>query len=175
MIAVISETLTCISFRRDVPTPGHELLRAFRAGDPDAFSEILARVRLAVAPLAARLFDPGTLAVAVPGHREGSTNAPCEVLIAALAAEFKDLVPGPGVLVRVHDAPEAKIADWRNPQAEVMSLRWGQHAVPRNVRRVLLVDDVVRSGSTFAAASMVVPTRLASSTIALAVFRALPD
>jgi len=107
--------VTCISIRRDVPNPGHDLLRAFRAGDRDAFAQILTHVRLAVAPHATRLFAPSTIAVAVPGHRAGSVNAPCEPLILALAAEFPNLIPGPGVLIRVQDAPEAKVADALDP------------------------------------------------------------
>jgi phosphoribosylpyrophosphate synthetase len=169
---VIAETVTCISFRRDVPNPWHDLLRAFRAGHLDAFAQILAKVRQAVAPCATRLFAPGTIAVAVPGHRAGSANAPCDALIRALAAEFPNLIPGPGMLIRVQDAPEAKVTGWRDPSSETATLRWAKHLVPVSVHRVLLVDDVLHSGATLNAASMALPTRLASSIIALAVFHA---
>jgi hypothetical protein len=171
---VIPETVTCIPFLRDAPGPRHDLLRAFRAGDPGAFAEVHAQVRLAVAPLAARLFGPGTIAVAVPGHRSGSVNAPCESLIRALAAEFSTLLPGPGVLMRIRDAPEAKAGERRDPAAEAATLSWEARLVPARVRRVLLVDDVVRSGATLWAARAAVPTGLASGTVALAVFHAMP-
>lgn len=169
---MIAETVTCIPFLRDVPDPRHDLLRAFRAGDPEAVAQVLARVRLAVAPHAARLFAPGTIGVAVPGHRAGSVNAPCALLIGALAAEFPDLLPGPGVLIRVRDAPEAKTGDRRDPVAETATLGWQARLVPAGVHRVLLVDDALRSGGTLAAAAMAVPSGLAASTDALAVFHA---
>lgn len=169
---MIPETLACIPFLRDVPSPRHELVRRFRAGDPGAVAQVLAQVRRAVAPHAARMFAPGTIGVAVPGHRAGSVNAPCELLIRALAAEFPDLIPGPGVLVRVRDAPEAKAGQVRDPVAEARTLSWEAHLVPAGVRRVLLVDDVLRSGATLDAARAAVPSGLAASTVALAVFHA---
>jgi len=169
---VIPETVTCIPFLRNVQSPRHDLLRAFRAGDPDAAAQVLAQVRIAVAPHAARMFASGTLGVAIPGHRAGSTNAPCESLIRALAAEFPDLVPGPGVLARVREAPEAKVGEWRDPVAEAATLRWEARLVPAEVRRVLLVDDVLRSGATLDAARTALPSALATSAVALAVFHA---
>ena len=170
---MIPDTVTCIAFPRDAAGPRHDLLRAFRAGDLGAFAEVHAMVRLAVAPHAAHLFGAGTIAVAVPGHRAGSVNAPCESLSRALAAEFPALLPGPGVLVRIRDAPEAKAGHRRDPAAEAATLSWRPSLVPAGVRRVLLVDDVLRSGATLGAAWAAVPASLAGSTVALAVFHAM--
>jgi hypothetical protein len=166
--------VSCARFTRDLPSAEHDLARAFRTGDPAALAVVLALVRETLAREGARLVTPGTLAIAVPGHAAGSVNAPCEALIAALATELPGLVPGPGVLVRVADAPEGKTGPPRDAGSEAATLRWRDDLVPPGIARVLLVDDVVRSGASFEAAVAALPARLAASAVALAVFRAEP-
>jgi hypothetical protein len=171
--------VSCARFARDAPSAEHDLVRAFRSGDPGAFAAVLLLVRETLATETrategARLVVPGTLVVAVPGHAARSVNGPCQTLVAALAASVPGLVPGPGVLVRVLDAPEGKAGGRRDAAAEAATLRWRGDLVPPGVRRVLLVDDVVRSGASFDAAVRALPESLAASAVALAIFRADP-
>ncbi len=170
---MISETVTCIPFVRDLPDPRHDLLRAFRAGDPDAFTEV------------ARAGAPGSrpaggAPVRTRHDRRRRSRPPGGVGERALRGADpcpRRRVPGPGCRapgcsIRVRDSAEAKAGNRRDPVAEVATLSWDVRLVPAGVRRVLLVDDVLRSGATLVAAAMAVPSGLAASTIALAVFHA---
>jgi len=167
------DTVTCVTFRRDRPSAEHDVLRAFRAGDPDAFAWVVDRVRIALALQTGRLVAAPTVIVAVPGHRIADRNVPCATLIDALAGH-EGLVPAnPGVLVRIADGPEAKMMGRRDADRESRLLAWDGSRVPTGVRGILLVDDVVASGATLEAAFRAAPDRLKSITRALAVFRSL--
>lgn len=167
------DIVTCASFPRDRPSLEHDLVRAFRSGDPDAFERVVAMVRIVLAGNGARLLGRGTIAVAVPGHRAGSRNAACESLVDRLAAEWLDLVPAPGVLSRLRDAPEAKAGPGRHLELEVATLRWAPDLVPAGTRRILFVDDVVASGATLEAAIGALPASHVLNVVALAIFRAV--
>jgi len=167
------DIVTCVSFPRDRPSPEHDLVRAFRAGDPEAFERVVGMAGIALARHGARLLGPGTIAVTVPGHRAGSRNAACESLVARLATEWPELLSAPGVLSRLRDAPEAKAAPGRDLQLEVETLRWSPDLVPAGARRVLLVDDVVATGATLEAAICALPALLALNAAVLAIFRAV--
>lgn len=172
-VVPVLDTVTCVTFRRDGPSVEHDVLRAFRAGDPDAFAWVVERVRIVLAVQAGRLVVPPTMAVAVPGHRPGDRNEPCTALIDALA-DRDGLVPAnPGVLDRIADGPEAKVMGRRDADQESRLLAWNGSRVPIGVRGILLVDDVVASGATLEAAFRAVPDRLKSVTRALAVFRSV--
>jgi hypothetical protein len=171
LVAPLLDIVTCVTFRRDRRSADHDVLRAFRAGDADAFGWVLNRVLTTLAERPHRLRGPKVMAVAVPGHRIGDRNVPCTTLIEALAGPLGLLPADPGVLVRIADGPEAKTMGPRDPDREAGLLAWDESRVPAGIRRVLLVDDVVASGATLEAAFRAVPARLRSATRALAVFR----
>jgi hypothetical protein len=200
------EVHACAVFASDEPEGLHALARAFRAGDPVAFDEVLGLVAGALEAGVPGLVAgvPGVPAVAVPGHRAGSGNDACSRLIVRLAALIPWLEPAPGLLERTADAPEGKTAPGRDPAAEAATLRWRPErlpagaltdgalpgrALPDAIGRpgaagsigqtghtgpILLLDDVVRTGSTLAAAIHAAPPDLARRIVPVAVFQALP-
>ena len=169
------EVITCATFPREGDSAMHDLARAFRAGDLSAFAEVLALVQPVLAAQAGWVFRERTLAVAAPGHLAGSVNAPCERLIAEVARSIPSLVPAPGALVRVADAPQARDAITRDDAAEAPTLEWRVDGLAAGVARILLIDDVVRTGGTLAAARRAAPPGIAERLTALAVFRAEPS
>jgi hypothetical protein len=166
------EIAACASFPRAGVSRLHDVAAAFRVDDPRAFGVALDLVRGALAGENALVLGTRTAVVAVPAHLAGARNRPCERLVAALAGELPGLVPAPGALVRVADAPEARGATARDPVAEAATLRWDEALVPVGADRILLLDDVVRTGSTFRAAALAAPPAIRDRLHALAVFRA---
>ncbi len=173
------EIVACASFPRDGVSRLHDEAAAFRIGDPGAFEVALDIARAALAGEAGRVLGTQTVAVAIPVHLAGVRNRPCERLIEALAAEMSGLVvempglvAGTRALVRAADAPEARGAATRDPAAEAATLRWDATLIPDDADRILLVDDVVRTGSTFEAAALAAPPEIRSRLAALAIFRA---
>ncbi len=169
----------CASFPRDGVSRLHDQAAAFRIGDPEAFEVALDIARAALAGEAGRVLGTRTVAVAIPVHLAGARNRPCERLIEALAAEtsglaseMPGLVVGTGALVRIADAPAARDAATRDPAAEASTLRWDATLIPDDADRILLVDDVVRTGSTFEAAALAAAPEIRSRLAALAIFRA---
>ena len=167
------DVVACASFPRQGVSRLHDVAAAFRIGDPGAFEVALALVRESLAGEAGRVLGPRTAVVAVPVHLAGARNGPCEHLIAMLAGELPALVPAPGALVRIADAPAARGTVARDPAAEAATLRWDAALVPADAGRVLLVDDVVRTGSTFDAAVLAAPPSIRDRLAGLAVFRAV--
>jgi predicted amidophosphoribosyltransferase len=170
--AAQAEIVACITFRRDVPDPRHDLLRAFRAGDPEAAARVVAAV---ATTLGARpeLATAGTLAVPVPGHLAGARNDPSADLIRALAPTRGWLVAEPGTLTRVADAPEGKAFGPRDAAVEAATLAWDARLIPASAHRILLVDDVVASGATLRAAFAALPAEWRPRTSLLAAFRSV--
>jgi predicted nucleotidyltransferase len=166
------EIVACGSFLRTGVSRLHDLAAAFRIGDPGAFDMVLDLVREALAGEAGRVLGSRTAVVALPVHLAGARNRPCERLIGVLAAEFPGLLPAPGALVRIGDAPEARGAVARDPAAEAATLRWDEAMLPFEADRVLLLDDVVRTGFTFEAAALAAPPAIRARLAGLAVFRA---
>ncbi len=76
--------VACAAFPRHGPSAGHELARAFRAGDPDAFAAVVDLVTAALADGAAGPTDGGIL-VPMPGHRAGRATRPASGSPIALA------------------------------------------------------------------------------------------
>lgn len=162
--------ITCGSFPADAPSPAHDLVRAFRAGDAAAFAAVLELVsdRLAVQDPSLATAD-GVTVVAMPGHLAGRRLGPLERLSRALAATH----PGwraAAALARVADGPEGKDAGRRDAQVEAGSLRWAD--VPGE-GPVLVLDDVVRSGATLSAAWLAAPSGLRERLVALAAYSAV--
>jgi len=166
------EIVACASFRRTGVSRLHAEAASFRVGDPGAFDVVLELVREALAGEVGRVLGVRTVAVAVPPHIAGARNVPCERLIEALAADLPGFRPAAGALVRIADAPEARDAATRDPAAEAATLRWDEDAIPADADRILLLDDVVRSGATFEAAVLAAPPAVRSRLAALALFRA---
>jgi hypothetical protein len=166
------EVAACASFRRDVASRLHDEAAAFRVGDPVAFEAALEIARTALAGDTGQVLGTWTIAVAIPGHLAGARNRPCERLIEALVAVVPGFAAGTGALVRIADAPEARDAATRDPAAEAATLRWDAALIPAGADRILLVDDVVRTGCTFEAAALAAPSGVRSRLAALAIFRA---
>ena len=166
------EVVACASFPRHEVSRLHDQAAAFRIGDPGAFENVLDIARAALAGEAGRVLGTRTVAVAIPVHLAGARNRPCEHLVEALAADVPGLVAGTGALLRIADAPEARDAATRDPAAEAATLRWNADLIPAGADRILLVDDVVRTGSTFTAAALAAPPAVRSRLAALAIFRA---
>jgi predicted amidophosphoribosyltransferase len=125
-----------------VDDPLHDLVRAARTGDAAAFSEVIDRVRL----LAPDTWPDIRSAVVagVPGHRPGPANR----LVLAVAEELagaRGWSHARDALRRIQPAPEAKTGGIRAAPAEAATLAW---ATPPEGIAIVLVDDVVRSGTT---------------------------
>lgn len=133
------------TFSADHAAPLHDLLRTARTGDVKAISEILEQVRIADSPA-----WPGVesvLVVAVPGHRPGPANALVLAVAGALAlAHGWD--HGHDALRRISLSPEAKADGARDAAGEAATLDW--QAAPE-AAAIVLVDDVIRTGTTLAA------------------------
>jgi hypothetical protein len=168
--------IACATFPREGASARHDLARAFRDGDEAAFDAVLALVVAVLGRpggvLGGETAQGSVAAVAVPGHTAGARNLPCERLVAALASRFPALRVAPGALVRVADAPAALGAAERDPAAESSTLAWRPGLVPSAATTLLLVDDVVRSGATLAAAVLAAPPSIAPRIVPVAVFRA---
>jgi hypothetical protein len=164
--------IACGSFRRDVESAGHDLVRRLRAGDEAAFQSTLALVRDALTREAVSIPAPDdeTLVVPIPGHRagDGGMNG-LQRLAEAVVAERPGWRVGSRSLIRVADAPEGKQGGPRDAGAEAATLRWSD--VPDGVR-VVLLDDVVRSGASLEAAHLAAPPDLRARLVALVAFRA---
>jgi hypothetical protein len=169
------EIVACASFQRTGVSRLHALAASFRVGDPGAFDVVLELAREALAGEdgeVGHVLGIRTAAVAVPPHVAGARNVPCERVIEALAAGLPGFRPVVGALVRIADAPEARGAASRDPAAEAATLRWDEDAIPAEADRILLLDDVVRSGATFEAVVLAAPPAVRSRLAALAIFRA---
>jgi hypothetical protein len=166
--------IACDHFQRDRESAGHDLVRRFRAGDAEAFETVLTLVRDGVARDAATIASASddVVVVPMPGHRAGDgASTVLQRLAESLAAGRPGWRAGAGTLRRVADAPEGKQGGPRDAVAEAATLRWTD--VPSGVRLVLL-DDVVRSGASLEAARLAASPEVRGRLVALAVFRAEP-
>jgi hypothetical protein len=167
----------CATFPFDEPSALHDLARAFRAGDEAAFEAAVALVEEAllagIVGLDVADGRPAS-AVAVPGHRAGAVNGPCERLIQRLTEDLDWVRNAPGVLERIADAPEGKAGPDRNATDEAKTLRWRADGLAPD-GPVILLDDIVRSGATLQAAILAAPPDLAFRLVPVAVFRAVPS
>ncbi|HEY4754397.1 MAG TPA: hypothetical protein VIH37_14030 [Candidatus Limnocylindrales bacterium] len=166
--------VACGHFRRDVVSPGHDLMRRFRAGDDDAFEAVLALVRDGLTRVGAAMASPDdeVLVVPMPGHRAGDdATTALQRLAEVLVAGRPGWRAGTRCLRRVADAPEGKQGGPRDAASEAGTLRWSDVL---DGARVLLLDDVVRTGASLEAARLAAPPDLRARLIALVAFRAEP-
>lgn len=133
------------SFSGDQPDPLHDLLRATRAGDTTAISRVLEQVRGARMPAWLGVRD--VVLVAVPGHVPGPANSLVAAVAEALAVAH-GWDHAPDALRRIHPGPEAKQGGARDATVEAATLVWSR---PSRGSAIILIDDVIRSGSTLAA------------------------
>jgi len=139
-IAILLGTITGASDDRL-----HDLIRAARTGDAAALSTVIDRVRLVAREIWP---DIRSAEVAgVPGHRPGPVN-PLVLAVTHELAGIRGWDHAPGALQRIRPAPEAKVAGSRDPQAEAATLEWVR---ANRGAAIVLVDDVLRSGSTLRA------------------------
>lgn len=147
--ADVAVALGAFDPRADDPDGLHALVRRFRAGDPDAL-EIACRAVADVLDRDPALRSAAIAALVVPGH-DGPAGVALGELVARTARGAGWRLPGPRALVRVTPVPEAKRRPARDEQGELASLRWDGRLVTPGVTTLLLVDDVVASGSTIRA------------------------
>lgn len=135
------------SFSADDPDPLHDLLRAARAGDANALAQMIDRVRIAAPEVWPEV--RGAIVIAVPGHLPGPANQ-FVVAVAETLATVRGWDHRRDSLRRMRPAPEAKTGAPRDQTAEATTLGWAPHV---QGTAIVLVDDVIRSGTTLAACS----------------------
>jgi phosphoribosylpyrophosphate synthetase len=123
----------------------HALVQAARAGDAVALSTVIDQVRLAALDLWPDIHS--AVVAGVPGHRPGPAN-PLVLAVGDELAGIRGWDYAPDALRRISPAPEAKAGGPRDSLAEASTLEWV--GAPRGAS-IVLVDDVVRSGSTLRA------------------------
>ena len=138
------------SFVLGTTDPLHDLIRAARMGDPKAMLKITGKIRRA-----SRRVWPGitdAILVPVPRHMPG----PAHELVRAACEEIAVARGWPvatDAVMRTRSAPEGKTGAARDPEAEATTLTWVA-STPGSA--IVLVDDVVRTGSTIRACAMAV-------------------
>ncbi len=166
--------LVTATFPADGPSPLHDLARAFRSGDREAFDRVLALALIAFGGTGG-LLDPAgrepVAGVALPGHLAGAENEPVMALLEAVAGRLPRLGPVARALVRTVDGPAARSAEGRDPLLEAQTLAWRPERLPRH-GPILLLDDVVRSGGSLTAAVLAAPPSVAGRLVPAALFRA---
>ncbi len=126
----------------------HALIRRFRAGDAETLA---AAVAASADVVQATIEDAnGLVIVPVPGHEAGVHRGPRLALAQALAAAIDGVAPDPPPLSRRAAIPSARSGPPRDAAAEAAGLAWDDALEPG--AHVLLVDDVLASGATLAAA-----------------------
>lgn len=143
--AAVATRILLGTFSADLADPLHALVRAARAGDPTALSDVIDRIRLVAWTAWPEIVS--AVIVAVPGHRPGPANR----LLLEVADELAVIRGWNHVrdaLRRCRPAAEAKAGDPRDASADATTLEW----VPaRGGAAIILLDDVVRTGTTLRA------------------------
>jgi hypothetical protein len=162
--------IACAAFPREGSSPGHDLVRAFRAGDAAAFVAVRSLLVAGLEREAPDLWvEPRAIVVSMPGHLADSRSPALDRLATALADGQAGWQAGGGVLERVADGPAAKDGRPRDPAAEAATLRWGP--VP-GTGAVVLLDDVVHTGASLEAARLAAPPEIRERLAAVVAFRA---
>ena len=123
----------------------HEVVRAARAGDPEAVADILDRVRRAAPAIWPEV--TAAIVVPVPGHLPGPPH-PWLVAVSEAIASARGWHLAFDALRRTSPAPEGKTGHSRDPGSEAATLRWH---LPALGAMIVLVDDVIRTGATIGA------------------------
>lgn len=143
--AAVATRVLLGTFSADFADPLHALVRAARAGDRTALSEVVDRIRLVAWTIWPEI--ESAVIVGVPGHRPGPTNR----LILEVAGELAVIRGWTHVrnrLRRCRSATEAKVGGPRDASADATTLEW----VPApGGAAIILLDDVVRTGTTLRA------------------------
>lgn len=124
--------------------PLHDVIRAARLGQPDAVRLVMHELRSAVPSTWGSIVG---VVVPVPGHLPGPANR----LVSAAARHIADLrgwTCADDALERRLPSTEGKGSTMRDVRAESETLAWRP---ARDGDTIVLVDDVVRTGSTLAA------------------------
>ena len=122
--------------------PLHRLIRAARAGDRAAISEVIERVRVAAWTVWPEI--KSAVVAAVPGHLPEPANR-LNLEVASELALIRHWHHAPGTLRRWHRAPEAKAGGPRDVKADAATMQWVSAG---DDEAIVLVDDVVRTGLT---------------------------
>jgi predicted amidophosphoribosyltransferase len=118
------------------------LIRAARAGDRAAASEVIDRVRVVAWTVWPEI--ESAVVVAVPGHRTGPANQ-LNLEVASELALIRHWNHAPGTLRRWSPVQEAKAGGPRDVTTEAMTMAWVSAG---DDEAIILVDDVVRTGLT---------------------------
>jgi phosphoribosylpyrophosphate synthetase len=121
----------------------HRLIRAARAGDPSAIGAVVDRLGQTIGSIWPTITD--AVVVPVPGHLPAS-DIPLVQIASSESATRRGWICAEGALHRCHPAPAAKTGPVRDHRAEIETLVW---MAPEHGQTIVLVDDVVRTGTTF--------------------------
>lgn len=161
--------IACERFLRTGRSQLHDLARAARGGDPAALDAVAAIMSAGAAREAPALGSAiGVTVVPMAGHHAGSFSGPAPELARRLCAAQPAWRAAVGP-ERLADAPHALHTDARDPAAEAATIGWRD--VPGD-GPILLVDDVVRTGASLAAAWLAAPPGIRERLVALVAFRA---
>jgi phosphoribosylpyrophosphate synthetase len=120
----------------------HLLIRSARTGDPTAIGVVVDRLGQSISSIWPTITD--AVVVPVPGHLPASDVPLVQIASSEIAAR-RGWICAEGALRRCQPAPAAKTGPVRDRRAEIETLVW---MAPEHGQTIVLVDDVVRTGTT---------------------------
>jgi predicted amidophosphoribosyltransferase len=130
--------------------PLHDLIRAARDGDRTAAGHIIDGAREAAPRLLPGVTD--AVVIPVPSHAVGTASLLVQAAAMAIA-RARGWWYAPASLRRRDPVAEAKAGGTRDVAAEAATIDW---IAPRQGRRIVLFDDVLRTGDTIRVCAHVV-------------------